>query len=138
MGAGNVLGQSVLMFKGRQKAFLLKKLAAFVVFGFFFRSASPMLLPRAERGALTCEMFHCSIHSRQHAGFGGDGTPLARQPRSSVAVLQTSVSYIAFASHPGGNPGANPKSISHRCHPILVAFVWEWTQETINLPLGCL
>jgi len=36
MGAGNVLGQSVLMFKGRQKAFLLKKLVAFVVFGFFF------------------------------------------------------------------------------------------------------
>ena len=24
--------------------------------------------------------------------------------------------------HPGGNPGANLKSISHRCHPILVAF----------------
>ena len=41
-------------------------------------------------------------------------------------------------SHPGGNPGANLKSISHRCHPILVAFVRELTQETINLPLGCL
>ena len=40
--------------------------------------------------------------------------------------------------HPGGNPGANLKSISHRCHPILVAFVWELTQETINLLLGCL
>ena len=26
-------------------------------------------------------------------------------------------------SHHGGNPG----SISHRCHPILVAFVWELT-----------
>ena len=39
---------------------------------------------------------------------------------------------------PGGNPGANRKSISHRCHPILVAFVWELTKETINLPLGCL
>ena len=24
--------------------------------------------------------------------------------------------------HPGGNPGANLKAISHRCHPILVAF----------------
>jgi len=24
--------------------------------------------------------------------------------------------------HPGGNPGANFKSISHICHPILVAF----------------
>ena len=33
---------------------------------------------------------------------------------------------------------ANLKSISHRCHPILVAFVWELTEETIDLPLGCL
>ena len=40
--------------------------------------------------------------------------------------------------HPGGNPGANLKSFSHRCHPILVAFVWELTKETIDLPLGCL
>jgi len=30
---------------------------------------------------------------------------------------------IAKEVHPGGNPGANLKSISHRCHPILVAFV---------------
>ena len=41
-------------------------------------------------------------------------------------------------SHPGDNPWANLKSISHRCHPILVAFVWELTKETIDLPLGCL
>ena len=40
--------------------------------------------------------------------------------------------------HPGGNPGANLGSISHRCHPILVAFVWELTEASINLPLGCL
>ena len=26
----------------------------------------------------------------------------------------------------------------NRCHPILVAFVWELTKETIDLPLGCL
>ena len=39
---------------------------------------------------------------------------------------------------PGGNPGASLKSISHRCHPILVAFVWELIEETITLPLGCL
>jgi len=39
--------------------------------------------------------------------------------------------------HPGGDPGANLKSISHRCRPILVAFVWQLTKETINLPLGC-
>jgi len=40
--------------------------------------------------------------------------------------------------NPGGNPGANLKSISHRCRPILVAFVWELTKETIYLHLGCL
>ena len=40
--------------------------------------------------------------------------------------------------HPGGNPGAHLKSISHRCHPILVAFAWDMTQETIKLPLSCL
>jgi len=43
-----------------------------------------------------------------------------------------------LGNHPGGNPGANLKSISHRCHPILVAFVWELTKETIYLPLGCI
>ena len=46
----------------------------------------------------------------------------------------------AFLSphHPGGNPRANLKSFSHRCHPILVAFLWDLTEETIDLPLGCL
>ena len=34
--------------------------------------------------------------------------------------------------YPGGNPGAKFKSISHRCHPILVAFARELTNETIN------
>ena len=42
------------------------------------------------------------------------------------------------ACRPGGDPGANLKSISHRCHPILVAFVWELANETIHLPRGCL
>jgi len=40
--------------------------------------------------------------------------------------------------HPGGNPGANLNSISQRCQPVLVSFVWELTKETIDLPLGCL
>ena len=38
--------------------------------------------------------------------------------------------------HPGSNPGANLKSISHRCHPILVAFVWESTKVTTNIAPG--
>ena len=37
-----------------------------------------------------------------------------------------------------GNPGANLKSISHRCYLFDVAFVWELTKETIHLPLSCL
>ena len=40
--------------------------------------------------------------------------------------------------HPGGNPGENVKSISHRCYLREVAFEWELTKETICLPLGCL
>jgi hypothetical protein len=40
--------------------------------------------------------------------------------------------------HPGDDPGANIKSISHRCHPILVACVRGLTKELINLHLGCL
>ena len=41
-------------------------------------------------------------------------------------------------SHPGGRPGANLKSISHKCDLREVAFAWELTKETIHLPLGCL
>ena len=33
---------------------------------------------------------------------------------------------------------ANLKSISHGFHLFEVPFVWELTQETIDLPLGCL
>ena len=42
------------------------------------------------------------------------------------------------APHPGVESRTNLKSISHRCHPILVAVLWELTKETIHLPLGCL
>ena len=40
--------------------------------------------------------------------------------------------------HPGGNPGANLKSISHRCYLCEVASGRELTEETIVWPLGCL
>jgi len=57
----------------------------------------------------------------------------------SVMLTLEDISYFANqVHHPRGNPEANLKSISHRCHPILVAFVWELTKETIYLPLGCL
>ena len=48
-------------------------------------------------------------------------SPGSKRPRSGLTQV-----------HPGSNPGANIKSISHRCHPILVAFVWELTNETIH------
>ena len=40
--------------------------------------------------------------------------------------------------HPEGNPGANFKSISHRCYLREVEFEWELTNKKIYLPLGCL
>ena len=40
--------------------------------------------------------------------------------------------------HPEGNPGADFKSISHRCNLFEVTFVREMTKETSVLPLGCL
>ena len=57
-------------------------------------------------------------------------SPAGARRTSSVAIL--------LVLHPGGKPGANPKSISHRCYLFGVAFVWQLTQETIVLPLGCL
>jgi len=38
---------------------------------------------------------------------------------------------------PGGNPGANLKSISHRCYLREVAFEWESTKTSIHLLLAC-
>jgi len=40
--------------------------------------------------------------------------------------------------HPEVELRANLKPISQRCHPTLVAFAWELTKETLDLPLGCL
>ena len=40
--------------------------------------------------------------------------------------------------HPGGNPGANLKSISHTCYLREVAFESYLTEIHICLPLGCL
>jgi len=59
---------------------------------------------------------------------------VAQQPPQGVLVCDHAG--LVINNHPGGNPGANLMSISHRCHPILVAFVWELTKETIDLPLG--
>jgi len=72
----------------------------------------------------------------------GWGSALGGDPRSAgerrcPVPRHVGMRGAAKRSRPGGNPGANHKSISHRCHPILVAFVWDLTKETIDLPLGC-
>ena len=54
---------------------------------------------------------------------------------SIMLVLSTGFLIAEVPPPPGG---ANLKSISHRCNPILVAFLWELTKETIDVPLGCL
>ena len=45
---------------------------------------------------------------------------------------------LSMRCHPGGNPGANLKPISHRCYIRKVAFARELTKEIILLPTGCL
>ena len=59
-----------------------------------------------------------------------------RRGRGMRVLEGTDVSF--FFAHPGDNSKANPKSIFHRCHPILVAFVLELTQDTMDLPLSCM
>ena len=57
---------------------------------------------------------------------------------SNTAARRAMLPYCHYARHPGGNPGANLESISHRCCLREVAFEWELTTETIDLSLGCL
>ena len=59
-------------------------------------------------------------------------------PTRSAPSAQGACALACKENHPGGNPGANLKSISHRCYLREVAFEWELTRETIYLPLGCL
>jgi len=74
----------------------------------------------------------CGKSVRLLVNGGGQGTSIEQRQLFSVGENARQ------GPHPGGNPRANLKSISHRCHPILVAFVWELTKETIHFPLGCL
>ena len=59
----------------------------------------------------------------------------ARSERMRMVICQAAVVCV---THPGGTPGANHESISHRCYLFEVAFVWEVTKEIVFLPLGCL
>ena len=88
------------------------------------------------------------LHRTELLTNDGDAMPLASAAKGiasapphaaarSEPAGQSSVSRLA-TPHPGGNPWANLKSISHRCYLFEIAFVWELTKETIHLPLGCL
>ena len=79
---------------------------------------------------LGCRASHSGC--RVYLGKDGEDAVRARSDHVEDAAAREERARV-----PGGNPGANLKSISHRCHPILVAFVWELTKETIHLPLGC-
>jgi len=54
-------------------------------------------------------------------------------PEVKKAAESTASGFI-----PRPNPGANLKTISHRCYLFEVAFVWDLTKKPIDLPLGCL
>ena len=73
----------------------------------------PYTCPRRARRHRPCERRHQTWR-----------TSRARSGGPSVAPRKNT----SAGPHPGGNPEANLKSISHRCHPILVAFVWELTK----------
>ena len=75
-------------------------------------------------------------HQRPSSRRSGSVVETCALPMFAFATCRRETSLLT--THPGGNPGANLKSISHRCYLILVAFVWKLTKETIELPLGCL
>ena len=74
----------------------------------------------------TCTILHTRFRAKRERLERSDGL----SPESQGQFLDL--------THPGGNPGANLKSIAHRCGIRKVALEWELTKETIYLPLGCL
>ena len=73
---------------------------------------------------------------------GGQTGQNARRVAGDTVRGEEDASDGSCLSTPGHHPEceswANLKSISQRCHPILVALVWNLTKETMMLPLGCL
>ena len=86
-------------------------------------------------GANPAQALRCRSGRAGHRIKGGSDVGVIQQ-NSDVRVVQQNISVLRC--HPGVELRANPKSISHRCHLFEVAHVWELTQETIHLPLGCL
>jgi len=78
--------------------------------------------------------------SRPHPGLGFQVNVLKNLQvvPSLLASVTGCTCRFQTLHHPRGNPRANLKSIPHRCYFRVVASEWEWTEETIYLPLGCL
>ena len=58
------------------------------------------------------------------AAIGTSATPITLEAPTADAGDEPIDVRGVSGPHPGGNPGANLKSISHKYHPILVASVW--------------
>ena len=92
------------------------------IFSCFTATLSPCLL----HGGYLSSPFWCA---RAHFCSKVDGlVPQTQRVNLSIVRLGYTCFEFRVSGHPGGNPGANLKSISHRCHPILVAVVWELTK----------
>jgi len=117
-----------------------------------YRSRSSLTVPKKKlRAALpenSCAIV-CSRFARVESWASCPHLPSASPSRSLPPDYPPSLSVplclahrhrcnILKRSHPRDNPGANLKSISHRCYLFVVAFVWELSKETIVLPMGCL
>jgi len=97
------------------------------LFFFFFT------LVTGPRRSLSLELSDTRVYEPQIQAYCSS----CRRPVCSEKLPGRASSVCKETTHPGGNAGANLESSSHTCQPILVAFVWELSKETIHLPLGC-
>ena len=82
----------------------------------------------------------CHIYKLERKERDGQTNLCVFPPRLTHKDTETLETFplSSATNHPGGNPGANPKSMSHICYLRGVAFEWELTKETIFLPMSCL
>ena len=100
--------------------------------------AGRVLWEGAAHANIACVARMAGDEARAQKHFEREAGAALRRGDYGCCFLLEITQCLTKQQHPGGNPGANLKSISDRCHPILVAFAWELTKETIHLPLGCL
>jgi len=95
---------------------------------FFFQRRRQAI---AEAAAAAGDGDACAPWGRVGTGNGRGGHPRTSPVRASESAGPP-------WRQPRGKSYVNLPQKPHRCHPILVAFVWELTEETIDLHLGCL